>query len=132
MGKIHPHSPVKLVIGLISGQEDYFLLAQKLLCRKFGEMDFQSNLVAFDFTDYYAAEMGKDLQRKFISFRKLIKPEDLSSIKIFTKRIEKRFSRKNRRQINIDPGYLTAAKLILATTKDFPIAFILKRASLPR
>ncbi|MFH1259296.1 MAG: DUF4416 family protein [Elusimicrobiota bacterium] len=124
MAKTHP--PVKLIIGFISGRKDCFLQAQKLLVRKFGEMDFQSDLIAFDFTEYYAAEMGKDLQRKFVSFRRLIKPEDLSGIKIFTNKAEKMLSSYNRRQINIDPGYLTEAKLILATTKDFSHRIFLK------
>ncbi|MBU2221656.1 MAG: DUF4416 family protein, partial [Candidatus Omnitrophica bacterium] len=59
------------------------------------------------------------LKRKFISFKKLIPPDQLSAIKITTNKIEDRLSSKNLRRINIDPGYLDLAKLVLATTKDY-------------
>jgi len=65
--------------------------------------------------------MGKNLSRKFISFKHLIDPERLVSIKLFTNKLEEKFlwPGSSRRKINIDPGYLTLSKLILATTKDF-------------
>lgn len=63
--------------------------------------------------------MGRDLKRKFISFEKLIPPEKLSKIKIFTNKIEAKLSKNGSRSINIDPGYLNLSKLILASTKDY-------------
>ncbi|MBU3958775.1 MAG: DUF4416 family protein, partial [Candidatus Omnitrophica bacterium] len=46
-------------------------------------------------------------------------PHTLAKIKIITNQIEKKLSSAESRRINIDPGYLTLAKLILATTKDY-------------
>ena len=47
-------------------------------------------------------------------------PHKIVQIKILTNRIEKEFiDDKKARKINIDPGYLNAGKLILATTKDW-------------
>lgn len=89
------------------------------LKRKFGRIDFESEILPFSHTDYYAEEFGRDLKRKFISFEKLIPPQSLAQIKIFTNRLEQRLTLNNRRQINIDPGYLNFPKLILASTKDF-------------
>jgi len=71
--------------------------------------------------------MGKDLKRKFISFQKLIPPPRISEIKLFTNGIEKRFAKVNKRRINIDPGYLNSAKLVLATTKDFSHRIYLRK-----
>jgi hypothetical protein len=40
-------------------------------------------------------------------------------IKLFCLRLEKKLSILGKRTINIDPGYITEAKLVLTTTKDF-------------
>ncbi len=58
-------------------------------------------------------------KKKFISFEKLIEHVSLSDIKIFTNQIESDHLKDNKRKVNIDPGYLTLAKLVLASTKDF-------------
>jgi hypothetical protein len=118
MGIASEHGPVKLIIGLI-GQEQLLDKAKITLAGKFGSIDFESPVFDFTFTDYYTAEMGEHLKRQFISFRKAIAPAALAGIKRFCNRLEKRlFSRAGKRLVNIDPGYLTLAKLVLATTKD--------------
>lgn len=75
--------------------------------------------MAFDYTDYYNEEFGSPLKRQFISFKKLINPDELAGIKVATNRLEKKLSHNSSRIINIDPGYLDMAKLVLATTKDY-------------
>jgi len=119
VGRIKKHQPVKLIIGFIFKEEDAFDKAKCLLKRRFGEIDYESQTLPFIHTDYYEKEFGKDLKRKFISFKKLIRPEDLASIKITTNIIEQKLSQRGLRSINIDPGYLDMAKLILASTKDY-------------
>ncbi len=120
MGKIKGHPPVKLIVGMITSDEKLFNIAESMLSDKFGSIDFYSEILAFDYTDYYKPEMGENLKRKFISFEKFIHPENLAEIKILTNELEKNFLIENseKRRINIDPGYLTAAKLVLASTKD--------------
>ncbi len=118
MGTIIKHEPVKLIIGLI-GKEIFFDPAKEILAQKFGLIDFESQVLAFNFTDYYETEMGPQLKRKFFSFKQKIAPEALLRVKLFTNKTEQEFFRKEgRRQLNIDPGYLTLAKLVLATTKN--------------
>lgn len=119
MKGVKRYPPVKLIIGLISSQESLFEKIEILLSRKFGDVDFRSPVLAFNHTDYYEKEFGKNLKRKFLSFNKLVEPETLAKIKLYTNRIEDKFRRQEKRQINIDPGYLTDSKLILATTKNF-------------
>lgn len=119
MGVIKSIEPVKLIIGFIFKEEKIFNKAKVALEKQFGIPDFESQRLVFNHTDYYEKELGIGLRRKFISFRKLIRPDKLSKIKIATNKIEDKFSKGKARLINIDPGYLDLAKLVLASTKDF-------------
>jgi len=120
MGEIKGHPPVKLIIGMIAADKSLFSAVEDPLSQKFGTVDFHSEIMPFDYTDYYAKEMGADLMREFVSFKKLIQPEELVEIKFFTNDLEKEFLHADTdgRWINLDPGYVSAAKLILASTKD--------------
>jgi len=111
--------PVKFICTFIYRDETTYEKVKSLLERKFGRVDFESQKINFDFTDYYYDEMGKPLFRRFISFEKLRKIPDFVNIKLFCIKLEKKFSHMNKRSINIDPGYLNEAKLVLTTTKDF-------------
>ena len=110
---------VKLLIGFIYKDEAIFIKAKEKLRKKFGKTDFESASLNFNCTDHYQAEMGQGLKRRFISFTKLIPIQDLYRIKLYTNRLEKKFLTGKARQVNIDPGYLDLAKLVLATTKDY-------------
>jgi len=66
--------------------------------------------------------MGEGLSRVFLSFEKLGPPEHLSEIKLQTNAWEEEIRVKagaSLRIVNIDPGYLTASALFMATAKDF-------------
>ena len=118
MGKICKHEPVKLITGLI-GKESLFAKVKTKLSRKFGKIDFESKILDFTYTDYYNREMGSDLKRQFLSFKRLISPEMMPDIKNYTNALESKFFSSNKkRSVNIDPGYLSLSKLVLATTKD--------------
>jgi len=119
LGKIKKKGLVKLIVGFIFKEEKVLTEAKKILEKRFGRCDFESESIAFTHTDYYEKEMSCDLRKKFLSFQKLIKPESIFKIKHFTQRLEKIFSLNRKRRINIDPGYLDLSKLILATTKDY-------------
>jgi len=92
---------------------------RKIWRERFGETDFISNRLKFDYTSYYEKEMGKELSRRILSFRKLIERDELADIKAFTTDLEKNLSSKGRRTINIDPGYIAHEHLILATGKAY-------------
>lgn len=84
-------------------------------------IDFLSESMPFDFTDYYEEEMGGGLWRHVLSFATLIDPEELVAVKLLANEIEASVSPEpGRRAVNIDPGYLNAQHLILATTKPAP------------
>ena len=120
MGTLLKPLPVKLITGLISGNSALFTKTQKILVKKFGAIDIVSPIFAFDKTDYYEKEMGKGLKRIFVSFERLVEPCGLAAIKCFTNRLEKRLSAgQAKRTVNIDPGYVSLSKLVLATTKSY-------------
>lgn len=121
MGKIKKSVAVKLIISMISQKEILFEEAKEKLCQRFGPLDFKSPLLPFCYTSYYEEEMGKNLKRKIISFQKLIEPALLSKIKIFTNQLEKEFfyPQSSNRRLNLDPGYISLSKLVLASTKNY-------------
>jgi hypothetical protein len=119
MGRARSPLPVKLFVGFIYKETEILEAVSRILIRRFGRIDFTSPAIPFTYTDYYIREMGGPLNRTFASFACLIKPEDISRIKTLTNKIEEKFSSRSARRINIDPGYLDSAKVVLATTKDY-------------
>jgi hypothetical protein len=63
--------------------------------------------------------MGENLVRRFLTMEKLIRPEALPDIKLATNEIEDKSALNSLRQVNIDPGYISKAHLILATGKAY-------------
>ena len=119
MGSAKKPKAVKLIIGMLARNKKLFEKAEEFFIEEFGLIDYGSPVIPFKYTSYYKKEMGSSLKRKFISFKKLISPEKIAKIKLLTNSIEEKLSVKNKRQVNIDPGYISDAKLILATTKDY-------------
>ncbi len=108
---------VKLFTGIIfSGDElnpSVIFSLEKFL----GKTDYKSPPIPFDVTDYYSREMGNDLKRIFLSFEKLINPQDITDIKIRTDEIELKYTDLTGRKVNIDPGYMDYYKVVLASKK---------------
>ncbi|HVY54261.1 MAG TPA: DUF4416 family protein [Thermodesulfobacteriota bacterium] len=111
--------PVKLFTGLIYGPESPLDECIRSLREGIGETDFVSPAMPFEYTGYYEEEMGASLRRTLITYKKLIKREEIVEIKVFTNKLEKVFSFENKRTINIDPGYIAQEHIILATGKGF-------------
>lgn len=118
VGKITKPLPAKLIIGLIYRQGQLKNKALDFLKKKFGKIDFLSRPIDFNYTGYYYPEFGHPLKRIFISFTRLMPEDSLSAIKLYSNKLEERLSSGGKRRINIDPGFLSPGKLVLATTKD--------------
>lgn len=125
MAPINEVIPVKLLVGVLFIEEDVLTQAKRRLQKRFGPLDFQSVVLPFNYTDYYNGQMGPNLKRQFFSAERLIDPGRLADIKIYTNKLERELSRRGRqskafpRRINLDPGYICAARLVLATCKDY-------------
>lgn len=114
--------PVTLIVGIITSRISLFDRAEEELKQLYGPTGLKSDIFDFNFTDYYEEEMGPNLKRKFLSFKNKINPDQLSKIKLQTNELERIFAEKEPfvpRPINLDPGYISPSKLVLATTKDY-------------
>lgn len=135
VGKIFLPKPAKLIISMFTSDKCLFDLYKGVLIKNFGEVDIESNIQPFNFTDYYEEEFGKNLMQKLFSFSTLFRQDELAEIKIITNSIENDFKNENikenithpKRKINIDPGYIILDKYILASTKNGPSRIYLNK-----
>ncbi len=119
MSKPTPAEPVKLIFSVFAASVEQLDAAVAKLTASYGFPDFISDVVLFDYTNYYCREMGENLVRRFLSMEKLIRPESLPDIKLATNNIENEFTQEGKRRVNIDPGYVSKGHLILATGKSY-------------
>lgn len=109
----------KLIAALMAADVEFMQEIERQLTEEFGVIDLRSPVFPFHFTEYYTPEMGGGLQKQFISFAEPIQLEHLPEIKLLTNDLEMQFAIGEKRRINIDPGYVTHAQMVLATTKDY-------------
>lgn len=119
MSKLQEPKPAKLVIGLFMKDRALFEALVAELGSQFGSFDMVSSWMPFDYTSYYEQEMGAPLFRRVLAFKSLIEQLDLASIKLTTNRLEDQYRHNGRRRVNIDPGYLSYERFVLASGKNF-------------
>lgn len=118
MGITREPAPAKLVVAMLAPDEMWFDRAEAALSERFGPIDYRSDTLPFDYTRYYASEFGEKLLRRFAAFARLMDPEGLAAVKVWTGSLEQEWAVAGNRRVNLDPGYMTLAKFVLATTKD--------------
>ena len=115
--------PVKFFLGLIYSQEVSKWDLERELQKRFGVIDRKSPVLDFSgFTDYYAPEMGPKLFRSWWSLYQLEEPGKLPELKHLSNQLEDDYlksSENSGRIVNIDPGYINEARVVLASCKDF-------------
>jgi hypothetical protein len=115
-------APVKLILGLILAPEAPIAVIRQHLEAIYGPIEQETALLPFVATKFYEREMGPALQRLFWSFEALVAADALADIKHETNAIEQMYAvpveQVRQRCVNLDPGYVDLAKLVLATTKD--------------
>lgn len=121
MGIPREPKPAKLFTALLFHDDEVLAAVEKDLQTLFGSIDLTSEILPWTVTDYYENEMGRDLKRRFVSFGPLVSPETLPDAKLNAQALEERNQGlredKRKRRINIDPGYVDAGKVVLASTK---------------
>ena len=123
MGMIKYPPKVKLMAALLVTTTDLLTRVRETLQTLRGPIDLESDIYPFTFTDYYTDEMGETLSKQIISFEKLVDKDHLAATKRWTNQIEEEFAQRvgtrYHRRVNIDPGYVSDSKLVLASTKNF-------------
>jgi len=110
-----PFTGVKLICGVLFPDDRLWEWSLDEMSSLWGEPERISEAFTFEHTDYYR-EISPVLFRRFASFPGLKYAGDLVSWKKQSCGIEKKSGEK--RKVNIDPGYLDGARLVLASTKD--------------
>lgn len=122
MGDIRQHPPVLLIVAAFSRYAAALDWAEARAVETWGGIALASARFAFQETDYYEPTMGAEIHKTFWAFRGRIAAERLVEIKRLTNDWEAEYAALARhaepRPLNLDPGYLTNAKLVLASTKD--------------
>ncbi|MFN3740182.1 MAG: DUF4416 family protein [Thermodesulfovibrionales bacterium] len=119
LGKVRQAEKAVLFMAILLNDQELFEEINSLFQKEFGEILFKTLFQDWNWTDYYKEEMGEGLKRAFIFFKNIIDPSELPEIKLKTNKIEERFSVSNKRRINLDPGYITPSKVVLASTKNY-------------
>ena len=122
MGSIHTPPPVKIFVGVLYSVPALLPRIENRLSALLGPIDVRSETFPFDSTHYYDDEMGTPIHRCFFSFSQLSAAESIVRIKTSTNELEAAIAREHvgaRRPVNLDPGYVELAKIVLASTKNF-------------
>ena len=108
-----------MIFGLIYRESTPARSCWEELERLGGPWDYISAVTAFRFTGYYEKEMGASLFRRWGCSRRLVPQDQLAAIKLKTNELETRWEVEGQRQVNVDPGILSAERLVLATGKNY-------------
>lgn len=118
MGKIRTLEPVTPVASVFTSDEGLFESVQMALSQRLGPCIYVSSVLPFYHTDYYTTEMGEDLKRCIFAFAELIDPSKLPALKYWSNSLEQDWAVDSKRRVNIDIGYISLGKLVLASTKN--------------
>lgn len=120
-----PRPPEKALFftGVLAESVALLPLAAQALEEAFGPMYLASVVHPFTNTDYYLTELGAAPVRIFFAWPDLYPSDKIAEAKLTTNRLEIELAARSGsalpRPINLDPGYLTLAKLVLASAKNY-------------
>ena len=122
MGEIQRVRKVRFITGILTQFPSAVDQVKLRLEKEFGRADLSSPLVPFFHSPYYTEEMGENLYLRCYSFPKLVHPDELPDIKVWTNKLERKLASSKKfdadRPVNIDPGYITLDKVVLASTRN--------------
>lgn len=115
--------PVLLLLAAFSRHDSALDGAWRRAAERWGPIALTSPAFAFEETAYYEPTMGAGLKKQFAVFEQLVDPGSLPEFKLeaiaWEAEVAASGEHPEARPLNLDPGYLTLGKLILASTKDY-------------
>lgn len=122
MGEIVSHPPVTPIVAAFSRYDEALDWGLARATAAWGRVALASPRFEFRETEYYSPTMGSELKKCFWVFAEPCDPAELIDRKLAANEWEAEYARQARhpepRPLNLDPGYITLAKLVLASTKD--------------
>jgi hypothetical protein len=118
MRRSRPEEAV-IFVGSLFSSPGVFAAAVPMLQKRFGDTFYESPSLPWNYSSYYNEELGTPLLRTFLFFDAVVDPACLVDAKHATSELEGKFSTDGKRRINLDPGYLTLAKVVLASGKNY-------------
>lgn len=122
LASVRSVEPVIRCCAVISRYESVRQSAIERISVAWGAPWLQSAPLEFLASGYYTPTMGNDLKKVLVAFEGYQDPAELADWKRHTNRWESELAASGNvaeiRPVNLDPGYVTQAKLVLATTKD--------------
>lgn len=106
-----------VICGLLSADPGLFKEIESILESKFGTVALHSETFPFDWTDYYNAEMGEGILRRWLIFSPAVNLVESWRLKLNAGKIEEDYRIDGKRRINIDPGLIRLDGLWLFSTK---------------
>ncbi|NND99603.1 MAG: DUF4416 family protein [Pirellulaceae bacterium] len=122
MAAIELIEPVVRICAVISRHDEAITWGQQRLIESWGTIAHTSPPLPFEANGFYDQQMGTGLQKVLVAMTDLCEPGTLAQWKLSTNQWEKDYANQadhsESRPLNLDCGYITQAKLVLATTKD--------------
>lgn len=131
MGDINYPQAVLPIVAAFSRYDEALDWGRARCEAQFGPVKLVSPRFEFIETNYYEPTMGQGIRKCFWVFERLMDPGTLAELKLLSNEWETEYARMHRhaesRPLNLDPGYVTLAKLVLASTKDHTHRIYLQR-----
>lgn len=122
MAKTRLVEPVIRMVAIITSQQAVLQWARDQVMQNWGAIAEVAPAFPFEAGGHYANEMGSGLYKTLVALEPFADPADLAEWKTQTNLWEQQaaahFGGSPLRPLNLDPGYITQAKLVLATVKD--------------
>ena len=122
MASVRFVEPVVRFCAVISRHETVREQAIERIAAEWGAPVVRSPAIEFSAGGFYGPTMGSDLKKTLVAFDGFVDPGSLADWKLQTNRWETAWindpAHRESGPLNLDPGYMSQAKLVLATIKD--------------
>ena len=122
MGTPHPHPPTLLIAAIFSRHSQALDWALERIATAWGAILCASERFEVTETAYYHRLMGDSLRKQLLAIDGPFDPARLADVKLQSNAWEAEYAGLHNfpepRPLNIDPGYVTPMKVVLASTKD--------------